>query len=209
MDCSSPGSSVHGILQARILEWVAISFSRGFSQPRDRTWVSCTGGRFFTDWATREAQIQIINIIVQRLLKITGLLTALKIVLDLTLMILLQFSSVAQSCPTLWDPMDCSMPSPCPTPTPRACPNSCPSSQWCHPTIWSSVLPFSSCLQSFQAAGSFPMSHFFASGGQNIGASFSASVPPVNIQDWFPSEWIGWISSQSKGLSRLFSNTTV
>ena len=73
---------------------------------------------------------------------------------------------------------------PCPSPTPRACSNSCPSSQWCHPTIWSSVIPFSSCLQSFPASGSFPM-NLFASGGQNIGASASASVLPVNIQDWF------------------------
>ena len=98
---------------------------------------------------------------------------------------------------------------PCLSPTPRACPYSCALSQWCHPTVSSSVAPFSSCLQSFPASGSFPMSQFLASGGQNIGASASASVLPMNIQDWFPSGLTGWISLQSKGLSRVFSNTTV
>ena len=83
---------------------------------------------------------------------------------------------------------------PCPSPTPRACPNSCPLSQWCHPTISSSVIPFSSCLQSFPASGSFQMSQFFISGGQSIGVSASASVLPVNIQDWFPLGWTGLIS---------------
>jgi len=97
---------------------------------------------------------------------------------------------------------------PCPSPTPTACSNSRPSSRWCHPTISFSVVPFSSCLQSFPASGSFPMSQFFASGGQSIGASTSASVPPMNNQDWFPLGF-GLISLQSKGLSRVFSNTTV
>ena len=81
--------------------------------------------------------------------------------------------------------------------------------QWCHPTISSSIVPFSSCLQSFPASGSFPMSQFFASGGQSIGVSASASVFPMNIQDWFPLGWTGWISLKSKGLSRVFTNTTV
>ena len=98
---------------------------------------------------------------------------------------------------------------PCLSPTPRVYSNSCPSSWWCHPTISSSVVPFSSCLQSFPASGSFPMSQFFASCGQSIGVSASASVLPMNIQDWFPLGWTGWISLQSKGLSRVFSNTTV
>ena len=98
---------------------------------------------------------------------------------------------------------------PCPSPTPRASSNSCPSSQWCHPTISSSVIPFSSWLQSFPALGSFPISQFFASGGQNIGVSASTSVLPVNIQDRFPLGWTGWIPLQSKGLSRVFSNNTV
>ena len=83
---------------------------------------------------------------------------------------------------------------PCLSPTPRDCSNSCPLSQWCHPTISSSVVPFSSCLQSFPASGSFLMSQFFPSGGQSIGASALASVLPMNIQDWFPLGWIGWIS---------------
>ena len=98
---------------------------------------------------------------------------------------------------------------PRPSPTPRACSNSWPSIRWCHPTISFSVIPFSSCLQSFPASGSFPMSQFFTSGGQNIGVSASASVLPMNIQDWFPLGWTGWIPLQSKGLSRVFSNTTV
>ena len=90
---------------------------------------------------------------------------------------------------------------PCSSPTPGACSNSCPSSQRCHPTISSSVIPFSSCLQSFPALGSFPMSQFFASGGQSIRVSASASVLPMNIQDLFPLGWTGLISLQSKGLS--------
>ena len=98
---------------------------------------------------------------------------------------------------------------PCPSPTPRACSNSCPLSQWCHPTISSSVVPFSSCFQSFPASGSFPMSQFFTSGGTSIGASALASVLPMNIQDWFPWGLTGLISLQSKGFSRIFSNTTV
>ena len=122
-----------------------------------------------------------------------------------------QFSSVAQSYLTLCDPMDCSMPArlSCPSPTPRVYSESCPSRWWCHPTILSSVDPFSSCLQSFPASGSFPMSQLFASGGQSIGISASALVLTMNIQDWFPVGWTGWISLQSKGLSRVFSNTMV
>ena len=119
-----------------------------------------------------------------------------------------QFSSVPQSCLTLCDPMDCSMPGfPVHNQLPELT-HSCPSSQWCHPTISSSVIPFSSCLQSFPPSGSFPMSRFFASGGQSIGASASASVLLTNIQDWVPLGLTGWISFQSKGLSRVFSNTT-
>ena len=98
---------------------------------------------------------------------------------------------------------------PCPSPTLRACSNSCPSSRWCHPTISSSVVPFSSCLQSCPASGSFPVSQFFALGGQSSGVSASASVLPMNIQGWFLLGWTGWMSLLSKGLSRVFSNTTV
>ena len=97
---------------------------------------------------------------------------------------------------------------PCPSPTTRAYSNSCPLSGWCHSTISSSDIPFS-CLQSCPALGSFPMSQFFTLGGQSIGVSASASVLPMNIQDWFPLWGTGWISLQSKGLSRVFSNTTV
>ena len=100
---------------------------------------------------------------------------------------------------------------PCSSPTPRAYSNTCPLSRWCHPTISSSVVPFSSCLQSFPASGSFPMSQLFAWGGQSnrVSASASASVFPMNIQDWFPLGWTGLISLQSKGLSRVFSYSTV
>ena len=98
---------------------------------------------------------------------------------------------------------------PYPSPTPGAYSNSCPSHQWCHPTILSPVVPFSFCLQSFPASGSLQMSQFFVSGGQSIGVSASASVLPMNIQDWFPLGWTGWMSLQSKVLSRVFSNTTV
>ena len=98
---------------------------------------------------------------------------------------------------------------PCPSPSPRACSNLCPLSWWCHPTISSSVIPFSSCLQSFPASGSFLMSWLFASGGQSIGASASPSVLPMNIQDWFPLGLTDLISLQAEGLSRVFSNTTV
>ena len=98
---------------------------------------------------------------------------------------------------------------PCPSPSPGAWSNSCPSSWWCHPTISSSVIPFSYCLQSFPASGSFPRSQFFSSGGQSIGVLASESILPMNIQDWFPLGLTGLISLQSRGLSRVFSNTTV
>ena len=98
---------------------------------------------------------------------------------------------------------------PCTSPTPGIHPNSCPSSRWCHPAISSSVVPFSSCPQPLPASESFPMSQLFAWGGQSTRVSASASVLPMNTQDWSPLEWTGWISLQSKGLSRVFSNTTV
>ena len=178
MDDSPPGSSVHGISQARILEWVAISFSRGSSYPRDWTQVSWIGDRFFLQTEPPGMPI-----------------------------LIYQFSSV---------PSDSLRPCglqharpPCPSPTPRVYSNSCPLSWWCHPTISSSVILFSSCLQSFPASGSFQMSQLFATGGQSIGVSASTSVLPMYIQDWFPLGWIGFISLQSKGLSRVFSNTTL
>ena len=122
-----------------------------------------------------------------------------------------QFCSVTRSCLTICKPMNRSMwglPL-CPSPTPGVHPNPCPLSRWCHPTISSSVVPFSSCPQSLPASESFPMSQLFAWGGQSIRVSVLASVLPMNTQDWSPLEWTGWISLQSKGLSRVFSNTTV
>ena len=115
--------------------------------------------------------------------------------------IFLALSSVAQSCYSLWPHGPQHARPPCPSPIPGAHSNSCPSCWWCHPTISSSSIPFSSCLQSFPASGSFLISQFLASGGQSTGVSAPASVLPRNIQDWFPLGWTGWISLQSKGLS--------
>ena len=127
---------------------------------------------------------------------------------------LLQWSSSVQfSCSVMSNSLQPHGPQharpPCPSPTPRVYPNSCSLSHWCHPTISSSVIPFSSCPQSFPTSGSFQMSQLFTSGGQSIGVSASTSVLPMNIQDWFPLGWTGWISLLFKGLSRVFSNTTV
>ena len=120
-----------------------------------------------------------------------------------------QFSSVTQSCPTLQPHESQHARPPCPSPTPRVYPNLCPLSQWCHPAISSSVIPFSSCPQSFPALESFQMSQLFAWGGQSTRVSASTSVLPMNTQDWSSLGWTGWICLQSKGLSRVFSNTTV
>ena len=179
---------VCGIFQARVLEWVAISLSRGSSQPRDRTWVTHIAGRRFTVWATREAHIMI---------------SQQKIELSLR--------SVQFSCSVVSDSSWPHGPEhtrpPCPSPIPGAYSNSSPLSQWCHPTISSSVDPFSSCLQSFPASGSFQMSQLFASGGQSIGVSAPTSVLPMNTQDWSPLGWTCWISLQSKGLSMITKTT--
>ena len=122
-------------------------------------------------------------------------------------------SLFVQPCGILWQSILCTTPRslwlPCSSPSPGACSNSCPLSRWCHPTISSSVIPFFSCPQSFPASGSFPRSWLFASGGQSIGASASVSVLPKNIQGWFPLGLTGLISFLSKGLSRVFSSTTV
>ena len=182
MDCRPPSSSVHGISQARILEWVSISFSTGSSWARDWGHISCIGRWILYHWATREVPTLMISSI--------------------------QFSLSVMS--------DSSRPHgpqharpPCPLPTARLYSNSSPLSRWCHPTISSSVVPFSYCLQSFPASGSFQISQLFISVGQNIGVSASTSVLPMNTQEWFPLGWTGRISLQSKGLSRVFSNTTV
>ena len=123
-----------------------------------------------------------------------------------------QFSSVQFSRSVVSDSLRPHEPqharSPYPSPTPRVHPNPCPSSRWCHPTISSSVIPFSFCLQSF-ASGSFQMSQLLTSGGQSIGVSASISVLPMNTQNWSPLGWTDWISLQAKGLSRVFCNTTV
>ena len=182
MDWSPLGSSIHGILQVRILEWFPLSYSRGSSWPRDWTWISCIAGRFFTVWATREAYYKAFNSV--------------------------QFSCSVES-DFLWPHGLQHARPPCPSPTPRIYSNSSPLTQWCHPTISSSVVPFSAHLQSFPASGSFQMSQFFASGAQSTGVSASASVLPMHIQDWFPLGWTDWISLQSKGLSRVFSKTIV
>ena len=129
------------------------------------------------------------------------------VLISLMFICIYQFSSVAQSCRTLCHPTDCSTPGFPVHHPPRACSNSCPSSCWYHPTISSSVIPFSSCLQSFPASESFPVSQFFESGGQSIGASASASVLPMNIQGWFPLGLTDLIFLQSKGLSKVYSNT--
>ena len=124
-----------------------------------------------------------------------------------------KFSSVQFSCSvesaSLWPHELQHARPPCPLPIPRVHSNSCPSNRWCHPAISSSVIPFSSCPQSLPASGSFPMSQIFTWGGQSIGVSASASFLPKNTQDWSPLERTGWISLQSKALSRVFSNTTV
>ena len=126
--------------------------------------------------------------------------------------ILRKFSSVQFNCSVVYDSLrphglQHTTP-PCPSPIPRVYSNSSPLNWWCHPTISSSVVPFSSCPQFFPASGSFQMSQLFASGGQSIKVSASTSVLPMNIQDWSPLGWTGWISLQSKGLSKVFSNTT-
>ena len=181
-DCSLPDLSVHGILQSRIFEWVAMSSSRESSWPRDQTWVSynsCIGVWVLYHWChlgSPTAVLQFRRSVVSDSLKPHGLQQARL---------------------------------PCPSPTPGACSNSCPSSWWYPPTISSSVGPFSSRLQSFPASGSLPMSQLFASDGQRIRVSTSGSVLPMNIQDWFPLGLIGLISLEPKGLSRIFSNTTV
>ena len=183
VDCSLPVSSVLGILQARILEWVAMPSSRGSFQPKDPiriSCVSCIAGGFFTTEPHGKP----------------------------VLWVLLLFSHVVMS-DFWWAHGLQNARLPCPLPSLRACSNSCPLNWWCYPTISSSVISFPSCIHSFPASGFFLMSWLFTSGGQRIGALASESVLPMNIQDWFPSGLTGLISLQSKGLSRVFSNTTV
>ena len=185
MDCSPPGSSVHGILQARILEWVAIPFSRE-SSPLG----------------------------IEPMSPVSPALQADSLLLSHQGSSFLSFSSVQFSLSvvsnSLWPHESQHARPPCPSPTSGVHPNSCASSPWCHPAISSSVVPFSSCPQSLQASGSFPLSQLFAWGGHSIGVSASASVLPINNQDWFPlGNQVDLLFLQSKGLSRVFSSTTV
>jgi len=190
------------------LEWVAISSSRGSSWLRDRTCIShdfCISRWILYHWATWPASI--LHMIATLSICPTLSFPYCDHQTILYVCVSIQFSPVAQSCPNLQDPHRPQHASPpCPSPTPRVYSNSSPWSQWCHPTISSSVIPFSSCLQSFPASGSFLMSQLFTSGGQSIGVSASISILPMNTQDSYP---LGWISLLSKGLSRVFSNTTV
>ena len=137
------------------------------------------------------------------------ILTFVSRVMSMLFKTLSQFSSVSVVIDSLWPHGLQHARLPCPSPTLGVYSNLCPLSHWCHPTILSSVIPFSSCPQSFPASGSFLMSQLFASGGQSIGVSTSTSVLPMNTQDWSPLRCTGWMSLQSKELSRVFSNTTV
>ena len=202
MDCSLPGSSIYGILQARILEWVAVSYSRVSSWPRNRTQVSCITGSFFTDWAMREAPSSeysnpILHCFIAQILPALATGSSLRLglvslwcassfcfilfyflifwhckMLQASPVILFssfQFSSVQFSHSVMSNsvtPWTAACLASLSITTPRACSNSCPLSRWCYPTISSSVIPFSSCFQSFPASGSLPMSQFFATGGQ-------------------------------------------
>ena len=184
MDCSPPGSSVHGIFQARVLEWGAIAFS---SLSVCIIWDRFTPLFFKGTWETLCSPA-------------SGHQCPDK-----------AFSSVQFSRSVTSDSLrpheSQHIRPPCPSPTPGVHSNSCPLSRWCHPAISSSVIPFSSCPQSLPASESFPMSQLLAGGGQSTGVSALASFLPKNTQGWSPLEWTGLISLQSKGLSRVFSNT--
>ena len=177
--CSPPASSAHVIFQVRILEWVGISSSRGSSWPRDWTpllphllhcrWILCC-------WATREAQ---------SVVRAPKRNRNWNFVVLIEKAVSVQFSHSVV--PNSLQPHGLQLARPpCPSPTPGTCSNSCPSSRWCHSTISSTIVPFSTHLQSFPESGSFPMSRFFATGVQSIGVSASTSVLPMKIQDWFP-----------------------
>ena len=167
-----------GILQARILEWVAMPFFRDPPNPGIKFRSPSLQADYLPSAPLGKPICNIIS--VQSLSRVQLFATPWTAALQASLFTTLRVYS-----------------------------NSCPLNQWCHPTISSSVVPFSSRLQSFPASGSFQMSYLFASGGQSIRVSALASVIPMNIQDWFPLGWTGWISLRSKGLSRVFSNTTV
>ena len=234
MDCSLPGFSDHGNSPGKNTGVDCHVSFRGSSQPKDWTQVSRIAAQFFTIWINRETQSSILShpsSVKWKLLSpvwLFGTPWTIQSRPDTGMgsLSILQgssqpgdqprsptFSSVQFSLSVMSNSLrphelQHARP-PCPSPTPGVYPNPCPLSLWCHPTISSFVAPFSSHLQSFPESVSFQMSQLFPSGGQSIGASDSISVLPVNTQDWFPLEWTGWISLQSKGLSRVFSNTTV
>ena len=219
MDCSLPAFSVHGIFQARVLEWVAISFSKlkvawntEVVTVLKRHVSLCSGFVFYAS-SIKTFIVHIKHVRLSReslfyLCKHFSCVPKSGLYIDSVVVILiLGPSSIQFSCSVMSDSL---RPHglqharlPCPSPTPQAYSNSCPSCCWCHPTISSSVVPFSSHLQSFPASGSFQMSPFFPSGGQRVGVSASAPVLPMNIQDWFPLGWTGWIFLQSWPQSRM------
>ena len=177
--------------------------------------VSCTAGRFFTIWTTRKVHITVDlhqnqkidnDTVFYRLNTLSRFHQCLHALICVCAFCCF---SVAQSCLTFVSPWTAAGRHPCPLPSPGTCSNSCPLDWWCHPTIMSSLIPVFTCLQSFSASGPFLMSESYALGGQNIGASASASVLPLKIQDWIPLGLIDLISLQSKGLSWVFSNITV
>ena len=179
-----PGSSVHKIFPWRILEWVGISSSRGFFPTQG-------SNLHLPYW--QEDSLQMTHLGIPKLnIHLPSVQFSRSVVSD-----------------SLWPHESQHTRPPCPSPTPRVYSNSCPSSPWCHPAISSSVVPSSSCLQSLPASGSFQMIQLLVWGGWSTEVSASASVLPMNTQDWSPLRWTGWISLQSKGLSRVFSNTTV
>ena len=199
MDGSLLGFSVHGISQTGILEWVVISFSRGSSWPRDRTHISFVshidrGRILYVTLSHLESPLKhlLLKNFQNQFITFSSVQFSLSVLSD-----------------SLWHHELYHARPPCPSPTPRVHLNTCLLSWWGHLTILSSVTPCTSCPQSFPTSGSFQMSQLFASGGQSIGVSASASVLPMNTQDWSPLGWIGWISLQSKGLSRVFFNTIV
>ena len=198
------------MLSSLSLLWFGTPHSHGYIFP----YLLCLLLLFFSQLCVRPPQITILPFCIWCLLIVFEITGQLFCITDISKFFSwfssIQFHSVTQSSPTFCDSMNCSTPGfPVHHQTSRVCSNSRPSSQWCHPTISSSVVPFSSHLQSFPASGSFPMSQFFTSSGQSIGASPSASVLPMNIQDWFPLGWTGLVSLLSKGLSRVFTNTTI
>ena len=187
-----------------MLDWVAICFSR------DRTSVSCIGRQIPYHWATvictREKGL--VTQLCPTLCDPWTVACQASRSMEFSRQDSAQFSHSVVSNSLRHHELQHPRP-PCPSPTPGVHPNPCPLSWWCHPTTSSSVVPVSSCPQSFPASESFPMSQLFASDGQSIGVSASTSVHPMNTQDWSPLGWTGWISLQSNGLSRVFSNTTV